>query len=304
LRWGDVDADPLLWNKDVVPYGTNWLDPAAAYSQYFTEVFPCSLEFPVAQALGGKQKDREKMSQYYCRNDFDKAFFIGYQFVELVPKDWGLGDYANKVWIKFTIGADDVIMYAEVFSYRPADYIGYDGDSGRGRNTSMAEEIQPFQELSSNVFNEHLQTIKRNLVRLHFYNNQVVNKGDLTELNAHSNSIYQNDIFVGFDPLKMEKAGHQMEKVVQTVNYTYADPTAMLKGLDTIIELLERCLVISPQEVGGAASHQQGNKEIGIISQSSTNRVAYTASKVDEGIDAWKRQIAEAAICLHDWQRG
>jgi hypothetical protein len=280
-----------------VPYGTNWLDPQESWANYFTEVYPCTLEFPTPVKVSGKQTNREKMSQYYCRNDYDKAFFMGYQFMELVPKDWGLGDYPNKVWMKFTIGADDVIMFAQTFSYRPPDYIGYDGDSGRGRNVSLAQEIQPFQELSSNVFNQHLQTIKRNLVRLHFYNNQVVNKGDLTDLKSQSNSLYQNDIFIGFDPLKMEKAGNNMEKVVQTVNYTYADPTTMLQGLNTVIELLERCLVISPQEVGTAASHQQGNKEIGIISQSSNNRVAYTASKVDEGIDAWKRQLAEAAIC-------
>jgi hypothetical protein len=299
LRYGDVSSDELLWNVDKVPYGTNWLDPSAAWNNYFTEVYPCALDFPMSRSLN-KETNREKMAQYYCRNDYDKAFFIGYQFVQLIPKDWGLGDYPNKVWMKFTIGADDVIMFAEVFGYRPVDYIGYDADSGRGRNVSMAQEVQPFQDMASNVLMQHLLTIKRNLANTTFYNTDAVDATQIDQMRKQSQSQYQTQVFIGYSALKMERAGNDIGKVFQQITNQPADTTQLLSAMNTVISMLERTLVVSSQEIGAAASHQQGNKEIQIIHDSSNNRVAYTAGFVDEGVDAWKRQIPEAALCYMD----
>jgi hypothetical protein len=299
LRYGDVAANTLLWNTDKVPYGTNWLDPAEAWNNYFKEVYPCALDFPMARNRK-TETNREKMAQYYCRNDYDKAFFIGYQFMELVPKDWGLGDYENKVWMKFTIGADDVIMFAEVFGYRPIDYIGYDADSGRGRNVSLAQEIQPFQDMASNVLVQHLLTIKRNLCNTTFYNTDAIDKTQIEQMKRQTQVQYTNQIFIGFSALKMERAGNDIGKLFQQITYQPVDTSQLLSAMNTVISLLERTLVVSSQEIGAAASHQQGNKEIEIIHNSSTNRVAYTAGFVDEGVDAWKRQIPEGALCYMD----
>jgi len=300
IRWGEIANDPLYWNTDNVPHGTNWLDPNAAYASYFREVSPCTLEFPNVRTGGKKETNREKMINTYGKNDYDSAFFIGYQFVQLVPKDWDLGDYENKVWIKFTVGADDVIMFAETFGYRAPDYMGYDADDGRGRNSSLAQEIQPTQELVSNTLCQYISTIKRNLANITFYNTEAVDSEQITKLNQRSQSQYQQINFLGFDAYKMEKAGVDLSNVFKSMTFPYADTSQILQSLNTELSMLERMLVMSAQEIGAAASHQQGNKEIDIIANSSSNRVAFTASAVDEGIDAWKRQLVEAAMCYMD----
>jgi hypothetical protein len=297
MRWGDVESNELYWNTEHVPHGTNWLDPNAAWANYFQQVYPCTLDFPIFTKGRRKETDREKMIGFYGKNDYDSAFFVGYQFVQLVPSEWDLGEYDHKVWMKFTIGADDVIMFAETFGYRPVDYIGYDADSGRGRNPSLAQEIQPSQDMASNILCQYLSTIKRNLANITFYNTEAVDTEQIKELNRRSQSQYQQINFIGFDAYKMEKAGVDLANVFKSMTFPYANTAEILQSFNTVLSILERTLVMSAQEIGAAASHQQGNKEIEIISGSTSNRVAYTASFVDEGIDAWKRQLVEAALC-------
>lgn len=297
MRWGEIANNSIYWNRDNIPHGTNWLAKDAAWYSYFKEIQPCTLDFPMVKENRSKETNREKNIGRYGRGDYDSAFFIGYQFVQLVPSDWDLGDYDNKVWFKFTIGADDVIMFAQAFGYRPVDYIGYDDDDGRSRNASLAQEIQPSQEMASNTIAQYLSTIKRNLTNITFYNKEAVNEEQIKTLDRRSQSQYQRINMVGFDGLQMEKAGVDMANIFKNVNFTPANTSEILTSFNTIIAILERTLVISAQEVGGAASHQQGNKEIEAIADSSTNRVSFTASRVDEGIDAWKRQIVEAAMC-------
>lgn len=305
IRYGEVADNPIYWNRDEIPFGENWLDGNATWATYFREISPCTLDFPVARSAK-KETDREKIAaQTYARGDYDSAFFIGYLFMEIVPADWDIGDgknqYENRVWMKFTVGADDVIMFAETFGYSPPpQYIGYDADDGRGRNCSLAQEIQPSQEMASNILCQHLSTIKRNLTNIQLYNTQAIDKEQIRRMNLRSQSQFQQLNFLGFDGLQMEKAGVDMANIFQRVQFTPANTQEILGSLNTVLAMLERTLVMSAQEVGGAASHQQGNKEIEIINNSTSNRLAFTASHVDEGIDAWKRQLVEAAKCHMD----
>jgi hypothetical protein len=298
MRWGGIDKS-IYWNTDKVPHGTNWLDPNSGYHNYFTEVYPCSLQPPTARR--NRKTDREDMSTTcYNKNDYDSAFFVSYIFMELVPADWGLGDYKHKVWMKFTIGSDRTVMYAEAFSYRPIDYIGYDADSGRGRNASLALEIMPFQDLTGNALTQYLLTVKRNLTNITFYNTEVVDSDQINNLNRGHNSQYSQLNFIGYDGLKMERSGADMNNVFKSVTFPYADPTPVLQSLNTIISVLERSLVVAAQEIGSSASHQQSKKEVEIANANTSNRVQYTASFVDDGVDAWKRQLVEACLSNMD----
>ena len=298
LRWGSVADCKEYWNMDMVPHGENWLDKDRAYHNYFTEVYPCTLEAP--KPKGTKRTDREDMVARYSKTDYDSAFFVTYMFMELIPSEWGLGKYENKVWIKFTIGSDSTVMYAETFPYRPIDYIGYDADSGRGRNASLALEIIPFQDLAGNALTQFLLTIKRNLTNVIFYNKEAIDGTAIEGLNKKSQSQFSQLNFIGFDGLKMERAGVDMGNVFKAATFPFADPSQVLLSLNTIISVLERVLVVAAQEIGASASHQQSKKEVEIANANTSNRVSYTASFVDEGIEAWKRQLWDAAMAHMD----
>lgn len=299
LKWGDVAMDTTMWNRNVVPHGTNWLDPNAQWYNYFKEVYPCVLEFPTPRTNRGN--DRENMAFKYTRTDFDSAFFLTYHFQELVPSDWGLGDYNHKVWMRFTIGGDSTVMFAEVMPYHPCEYIGYDADSGRGRNASLALEIIPFQDIVGNVFSQFIQTIKRNLANIIFYDTDTVDSTQLETLKVKTPQQYNGLNFVGVSGISMARSGSpDIGAAFKQVNFQFQDTNQILSGVNTTISLLERVLGMSAQETGSSASHQQSKKEVEITQGSSSNRLAYTASFVDEGIDAWKRHLLDAIMAYMD----
>jgi hypothetical protein len=299
LKWGDVAMDKSLWNRSVVPHGYNWLDPNAQWYNYFKEVYPCTMEFPTPRE--GRRSDRENMAFRYTRTDFDSAFFLTYHFQELIPSDWGLGSYQHKVWMRFTIGGDDTIMYAEVFPYHPLEQISYDADSGRGRNASLALEVMPFQDLTGNIFSQFIRTIKRNLANITFYDTDTIDPAQIDTLKRRTGQQYNGLNFVGWSSLQQARAGEgKIGDAFEQVNFQYADANASLLGVNSAISMLERILGMSAQEVGSAASHQQSKKEVEITAGSSTNRLAYTASFVDDGVEAWKRHLAEAIMAYKD----
>lgn len=299
IKWGDAAMNTLLWNRNSVPHGTNWLDPNALYYNYFKEVYPCAMDFPIRDA--GRSTDRENIAFRYTRTDFDSAFFLTYHFQELVPADWGLGDYPHKVWMRFTIGGDDTVMYAETLPYHPMEYAGYDADSGRGKNASLALEIMPFQDLVGNVFNQYIRTIKRNLANIIFYDTDTIDKTQLESLKRNTGQQVNGLNFVGVSGLSMARGGDPaIKNAFNQVVFQYVDTNAILQGVNTSLSMLERILGMSAQEVGSAASHQQSKKEVEITAGSSSNRLAYTASFIDDGIEAWKRHLVEAIIAYMD----
>lgn len=296
-RWGDVERDDRLWNLDQVGYGTNWLDGKAPYANYFRQAYPCTMSLPATTPRKGTS-DREAQAAIYNQNDYDKAVFLTYVFMKLTPKDWGMGTYPHPMWFKFSVASDDTIVYAEPFSYSPVKYCPYDADMNRGRNTSLALELIPSQDEIGNLVNQINTTIKRNLANIIFVDDKQVNFKLVEQLMARTNWQHGGINFVPFDAFKdrIAASGRDVPKgnCFQEVKLAYANTAEQFQSLAMWLNLTERLIGISAQEVGSAASHQQGNKEIALIAGSSTNRVQYTGNFFDEFIYAWKKQLAEA----------
>lgn len=295
-RWGDIDRDDRYWNKEKISYGTNWMDKTKPWANYFEQAYPCTMEFPTATGTS-RTTDRESIADAYSTTDYDKAIFVTYLFMKLKPKDWGLGDYKHPVWFKFTVASDDTVIYAEAFSYCPVVFMGYDTDMNRGRNASFALEILPWQDHLGNILTQILLTIKRNLANVIFYDVHQVDGEVLATLQRRTQWQYQQLNFVGRDAFKdrLANAGRDgVQDAIHEVKFAFADTSQMTTAISTIISIMERLLVISPQEIGSAASHQQSKAEIVTINANTTNRVTFTGSFVDDAQDAWKRQLYDA----------
>jgi hypothetical protein len=79
-----------------------------------------------------------------------------------------------------------------------------------------------------------------------------------------------------------------------------ASTVELVSTIRTLLDLLERVLVYSAQEVGAVAAHEQTAEETRIVAGSVNNRLALTASFVDDGVYAWKRQLYEALMAYGD----
>lgn len=311
MRAGDVLSKDKYWNTKNVAYGFNWLDKGSAYANYFEQVYPCTMELPKVGA-SAKETDREKNQATYTTNDYDRALFVTYIFMKLVPDDWGMeGEvqdgkkkkmkgYKNPVWFRFIIGSDDTVLYAEPYPYCPVTYAGYDPDQNRSKNASLGLEIVPWQDLLGNTLTQTVLTIKRNLANIIFYDTNMDVEGQVNEIKRRTQWQYNNINLIGYDSLKAHRSGTDPRTAFHEVKFAYADTSQMIQSITMYLSIMERMLGISAQEIGSAASHQQGNKEIELINSSSSNRVTYTASGIDDYIDAKKRQLHHANLAYRD----
>ena len=299
LRWGDLERNKgEFWNLDTVPYGQNWLDTSQPWNNYFKEAYPCVLEFPVVHQHN--TSNRESIADFYTTNDYDKAVFITPIFCKIVPKEFDLSDYEYPVWVRFMIAADDTVIHAKHFDYCPVVYGAYDADTTRGRNASLALEVLPFQDLLGNMLTQTFLTIKRNLANIIFYDTNMDIGGLIAELQRRTQYQYQNINLIGYDSAKLAKDGIDPRTVFHEIRFA---PTSIVESVSTfnlIMMMCERMLGMSAQEIGGQASHQQSKQEVILSNASTSNRLAYTASFIDEAQDAWKKQLYDAFMAYGD----
>lgn len=299
MRFGDLERNDQYWNTKTITYGTNWMDEKNGWSNYFKQAYPCTLVLPQPPEAKSST-DRENAALYYAESDYDKAIVKTEMFMRIKPKQWGLGEYNKEVWFRFTVASDDAIIYAEAFPYNPVLYCGYDADQNRAKNASFALEILPWQDHLGNVLTQILLTIKRNLANIVFYDADQIDDDQLKRVRRRSQWQYQELNFIPFSGMKARIGQSDVRAATHEVKFAFADTSQMTQAITTIISVLERLLVISPQEIGSSASHQQSKAEVVITTTNTNNRVTYTGTFVDEFQDAWKVQSYDAARAYMD----
>ena len=71
-------------------------------------------------------------------------------------------------------------------------------------------------------------------------------------------------------------------------------------AIKMVIDIMERVLVMSSQEVGQAASHELREKEVMNIASATTTRLEFTSSAVDDAREAWKEQLYKGLMAYGD----
>lgn len=290
-RFGSIRDNPLYYNKEAISYGRNWFDNGVA-GRYFQTIYPCSMKLPVAEP--SREADREQRALFYSQTNDDEAVFLTRIWMKLVPKRWGLGTYEHPVWFAFDVASDDTIVWAGPCAYAPTLYCGYDADEMRDRNSSLALEIIPFQDHLGNILSQIILTAKQNLANLHFYDKNLIDQTDIAQFQNSNEMMFRGLSFAGFDSLKAQRAGTNPAAAVIPVTLSKMSTAELTATLWATLNMMERMLQFSAQEVGSAAAHQQSAQEIKVIAGNTSTRAAYTGTFVDDFIDAWKRQLYEA----------
>jgi hypothetical protein len=297
VRYGSVYHNSDYFNKEVIPFGTNWFENTLS-GTYFSDFYPCTMQFPSCRPVS--ESNREDRAAFYCLADEDKAIFLTECFFKLVPKEWDLGEYEYPVWFRFVVASNDTVIFAEPLSYTPNTYFGYDADGGRVRNPSMALELIPFQDQLGNILSQILLTAKQNLINVVFYDKWQVDATQLQKLKNPSEMLARAITWMEMDNEKNAIAGLDTRRAFDQVSFPKQSVAELTNTLNTVIGIAERMLVLSAQEIGSAASHQQSAQEIKTISGNVGVRVAYTGTFIDDAIDAWKKQIADASVAYMD----
>ncbi len=289
------------WNIDSVPYGRD-VTKVNEYKAYFEEIYPCTMGFPSPHEpnTGAGESDREKKLQIYESADEDKAVMKTEYFMKLVPKDYGMGDYPYPIWFRFVVASDDTVLYCAALPYCPINFFGYDFDDMRSRNAGLGLEILPFEDALGNVLSQWILSVKQNLSRAVFYDTNQVDGEVVENIENLGQRRFQGVPFIPFDSRKFKVAGVSPKDAFVPISFPEHNTEQIAALLNAVLAILERVLVLSSQEIGQASSHEQTAEETRVISANTSTRVIFTGTFIDDGIDAWKRQIYRAARAYMD----
>lgn len=300
VRYSEVRDNAGYFNTDKVLIGDpRWLDAAKA-NGYFENVFQgCVMNWPTLEmSVGVSKQDSEAYmaTRTYTSDWDDKSICLTEYFQKLVPKDFGLGDYEHAIWWRFVVAADDTICYAAPLPYNPAIYWGYDPIDGRTHTPSMTLEIMPFQDQFGNLLTQFLASVRQNLANLTMVDTDQLDEGWIKKIEGAAEQFWRGLNIVRFSSKKARVGQNNPPQAAFGIKFPQMDTVSLMSAMKMVIDILERILVMSAQEVAQSASHEQTREEIRNISASTSSRSTYTATPMDIAIDAWKRQIYSALM--------
>lgn len=308
--------DGNFWNKDKIALGT--MDIMANNRLFFTSVYSaCTMTIPTAPqpkvpdgaagaasvGVGAGNLDREKeiANLYYGTDHGDQGVLVTEHWEKLVPKDNGLGDYDEPVWFRFVVAGDGcTVLYAAPVPYCPIIYYGYDADESRSSNASLSMEVLPFQDQFSNVLTQIILTAKQNLANITFIDEDQLTEETQNRLKNLGEGYYRFLNVFGYSSRKAARGLNRIAEAVQSANLPKGNTAELISVLREILNILERVLVMSSQEVAQAASHELRVDEVRNIAQSTSSRLQFTAIPVDVAQEAWKRQLYQALMSYGD----
>lgn len=300
-RYGDLKQNDKIWNKDKITWGSsnNWFS-FDSYKAFWEEVYPCVQTLPACAAGSGPPTtDRVNRSIYYINTDADAAVFLTNIFMKINPSQYGLGDYDCPIWFRFVVANDCSVLWAEPIPYNPILYTGYDADTTRYPQSSMALEITPFQTQLGNILSQILFTARQGLWKMIPFDSDLVDPEVIKKL-ENRGSDYAGAQFLEYSSQRARTIGQDPATMFRPIELACKSSAEMTGQIQVIIDILERLLGMSSSEVGAPASHEQTAEEIRVVNTNTTVRVDFTGTFIDDFINAWKEQLYYASMAYMD----
>lgn len=289
VRYGDVADNKDYWNRDQITFGSDSFRITDLNRLFFETVYPCAMRFPDI-AGNSDSIDREERLQFYTRHERDKALLLTNHFERLNPlNDLGLKNkdgegYDGNVWFRFTVAGDNTVIHCEPLAFRPTTWSGYDADANRAKNPSIVLEAIPAQDMIHNLFSQAILQAKNNLANVSFVNSDSIPKEYIDELENFGEKTYRRPIFIPFSRHESRSTGEDKQDAIVPAVIQRMPINDLLTLVKGILDMLDRQLVMSAQEIASSASHEQTAQEVLQTAQSTSTRLTYTGSYIDDAI--------------------
>jgi hypothetical protein len=289
-RYGEVSGNKKLWNVNKIAFSKQTFTDSRA-SAFFQQngCVMTGINFKTPD-WSNIQRESET-SHLYTSNHMDNPVLVSHHFDRIIPSEFGLADYDYPVWMWFIVASDSSILYAAPLPHCPVTYWGYDTDDTRLFNASMVLETAPWEVAISNLFTQYILSIKSNLANLTFLNSDIVDEKTRQTIENLGQRYYTGLNFVEVSGKDLRREQNTVANAVFPVQFPKQDVSSIMTAVQNCVGLMERSLVMSAQEVGSYASHEQSAEEMRVISQSTSVRLAYTGLGIDNAIYAMKQQL-------------
>ncbi len=296
-KYGSLKNNDDLWNKDKLTVGKG-MDRLTANHNFFANIYPCTLQFPTITKTDGN--DREQEYADYASATEDASVLLTEHFTTVIPKEVGIGTYPYPVKFRMVMMNYDVPAYIEPLFCNFGAYYGYDAEGNRARNSSLTLEVMPFQDQIGNILTQWILAAKQNLMNPVFYDRDIVSTEAIEALKNQGEKVLRGRQFVDYSSRDMQAKLGDVSQAFHAVTFPLLPTGEMQVLIRGLLDLLERAMQFSSQEIGQAATHEQSATESNIIHANQGNRVQFTGTFVDDGIWAKKKMIYDACVAHLD----
>jgi hypothetical protein len=287
LKYGDICDNPGYWNTDDISFNTNLFGAYDSYKEFFSYYLdPESMKFPTRKSEWAMKNDRTANTGVYGSEDEDKGIFLSHYFCKVNPAEEGIGDYPNDVWMKMVVASDNTVLHAEFLPSIPAIYGGLNQNDARMVNISVAHELMPFQDQMNNIMNKMLHDMKISMMKIFAIDQDALDD----EVKAYiqdamsEGTMYTKPHALFYSGAKIADLGLNAKdfiSVIEVQNEMQASVNQAIQSTTQLLNLVERLLILSPQELGQPAPREISATEVTEIA--TTTQAIY--SFISEGID-------------------
>lgn len=306
VRYGDIKNDPNTWNVDEISFTNSLSSVYDAYSEFFSYYFSDSMSFPRIGDTFSMQNERTQQVGIYSAEDDDKGMFLTKMCMKVNPKRDGLGDYPHDVWIKLTVASDETVVYAEYLPSLPAIYGGINENDDRMANISVAHEIMPYQDQLTNIITKMLHDMKVSMMKI-FCIDQDALDDDVKEYIKDAlseDSFYAQPKALFYSGQKAADLGINNNNFITIVDAQKELSAGINQSIQAILQLLnlvERMLILSPQELGQPAPREISATEVAEIANTTNSIYSFISEGIDGMRSAMKKVLYEHLVsCSSD----
>ena len=302
VRYGDISNTPHTWNTDEVSF-TNSLsglyDANADFFGYYFE--SADISFPKVQDPYPFRNERTAQTGVYSAEEEDKGMFVSQMYMRVNPHRDGLGEYPHDVWVKFTVASDETVVFAEYLPSLPAIYGGINENDDRMANISVAHEIMPFQDQLNNIMSKMLHDMKISMMKIFCIDQDALDDDvkDYIKDALAEDTFYSKPKALFYSGQKAADLGINNKDFIQVVDAQKELSSGINQSIQAILQLLnlvERLLILSPQELGQPAPREISATEVAEITNSTNAIYSFISEGIDDMRSAAKKVIYEHLV--------
>lgn len=304
-KYHDILHNPDYFNREKIRISTSGRDFYSSYRLYFDTQFNAQrIKFSTLADLRAIDpaagNDLVAVAPYYQGTEADESLFVTEYYERVTPNQCYLGKYPYPVWLRLVVASDDTVVFGEFLTTStPAIYFGFNENDNRAMNISMAHEIMPFQDQISNLLSQLLLTAKANAFRLVTLDIDAVNEDVRKNLKEtlKGDKYYVTPQLLEYSGIKLRNLGANAIDPVKFVEKRATDDiTNYFKSIMQLLAIIERMMVLSPQELGQAAPREISATEVNQIASSTSTVYDYISDALDEGRASWKKFVYESLV--------
>jgi len=302
VRYSEVRDCGAYWNLNEIAYTNSLHGLVNTYRDFFDHYFHGSvLSFPKKSDWFPLANDRTSQKGLYAGEDEDKAMFLSTIYMKLNPKAEGLGDYPFECWLKLVVASDETIIHGEWMPSIPAVYGGINQNDDRVANCSFAHDLMPYQDQMNNIVYSMLHHMKISMFKVMMVDQDALDE-DVKEYLASSlaeDNFYQKPKAVFYSGSRAAELGIDTKNILTVVDVSRELAQGISMSLDSLFRLLnvvERMMIMSPQELGQPAEREISATEVSEMANSTNAIYSFISQGIDDMRSATKKMIYEHLV--------